>query len=72
MSDGVFESNTAIESPCLRCCCLDQDDICTGCFRSVDEITAWSAATTKEKRAILERCKERKAEADNRQANIPF
>ncbi len=66
MGDGVFESDTTIESPCLRCCCLDQDDICTGCFRSVDEIARWGVAATKEKREILERCKEREAEVDNR------
>lgn len=29
-------------SPCIRKCCLDDDDICLGCFRSLEEITRWS------------------------------
>ena len=31
----------AVESPCVRNCCLDENDICLGCFRTVEEITAW-------------------------------
>ncbi|WP_309674680.1 DUF1289 domain-containing protein, partial [Pseudomonas sp.] len=29
-------------SPCVNICALDDDDICTGCQRTVDEITRWS------------------------------
>ena len=28
-------------SPCVRKCTLDDDDICVGCFRHIDEICAW-------------------------------
>ena len=31
----------AVKSPCIRNCCLDENDICLGCFRSVEEITSW-------------------------------
>ncbi|MGZ8185918.1 MAG: DUF1289 domain-containing protein [Methylobacter sp.] len=27
-----------IASPCIRNCCLNNDDICLGCFRSLHEI----------------------------------
>ncbi len=33
-----------VASPCVRLCCLDNSDICVGCFRSLDEIKAWSQA----------------------------
>lgn len=40
-------------SPCVRMCTLDDADICLGCFRSIDEICAWSQASVKEQRDIL-------------------
>lgn len=48
-----------IESPCIRNCCLDDNDICLGCFRSLDEILSWSASTLEEKQKILSNCKVR-------------
>lgn len=32
------------DSPCVRNCCLNDDDICLGCFRSLDEIRNWAGA----------------------------
>jgi len=49
-----------IESPCVRNCCLGTDDICMGCFRSIDEITGWHALSNEEKKAILARTQVRK------------
>lgn len=42
-----------IESPCIRNCCLDGEDVCLGCFRHVDEIIEWGAATNKRRQEIL-------------------
>ncbi|MCP3849041.1 MAG: DUF1289 domain-containing protein [Gammaproteobacteria bacterium] len=53
-------SEQAPNSPCIRNCCLNEEDICIGCFRSIDEIMCWSASSTQEKIAILERIQERK------------
>ncbi len=53
-------------SPCVRNCCLNDEDICLGCFRSLDEIVAWSAASADEKRATLARCRSRR---ESREAN---
>ncbi len=44
-----------VESPCTNVCTLDDDDICLGCYRNIDEICAWRAADETERRAILER-----------------
>lgn len=55
---------STIASPCVRHCCLDQNDICLGCFRSVQEIMGWSQATDIEKQRILTHTKERRAQAN--------
>ena len=36
------------ESPCISVCLLDENDICTGCFRSADEITDWFMASAEQ------------------------
>jgi len=38
---------------------LDEDDICTGCQRNVDEITRWSRMDNAERRLVLGLCHER-------------
>jgi predicted Fe-S protein YdhL (DUF1289 family) len=43
----------SIQSPCVRNCCLGDDDICLGCFRSIAEITGWNEADDIERRRIL-------------------
>lgn len=57
-----------IESPCIRNCCLSEEDICLGCFRSLDEIIAWSTVSDQERKLILARSKVRK---DAYQARYP-
>ena len=47
------------QSPCISVCLLDDKDICTGCFRSADEITDWFMATADQKREMLRRARER-------------
>ena len=49
-----------VKSPCVRNCCLDDDDVCIGCFRSLDEILQWNASTQEEKKDVLIRCNNRK------------
>ena len=38
----------------MRKCTLDGDDICVGCFRSIDEICAWGGAGNDQRRVILQ------------------
>ena len=49
----------ALASPCVRNCCLDEDNVCMGCGRSLEEIIAWSGASDADKRAILDRSRAR-------------
>jgi predicted Fe-S protein YdhL (DUF1289 family) len=54
-------------SPCVRNCCLDDDNVCLGCGRTLEEIVSWSAASDVEKRAILARSRVRADERLRRQ-----
>ena len=49
-----------VESPCIDRCTLDDDDICVGCFRSIDEICAWGAAADEQRRSILQTVADRR------------
>lgn len=59
---------STIKSPCVRNCCLDDDDICLGCFRSMPEIISWadSNTTAQQKRQILHNIEIRKAKRQTR------
>lgn len=48
-----MENPSRVPSPCVRNCCLNDDDICLGCFRSIEEITQWSAADDEQRRQFL-------------------
>jgi predicted Fe-S protein YdhL (DUF1289 family) len=49
-----------VASPCIRHCTLDDDDICLGCLRSIDDICAWGGADDEERLRILERATARR------------
>ncbi len=57
-------SDDEVKSPCISVCVLNQEDVCMGCYRNAEEITDWFMASPQEKRAILQRARER-MEADN-------
>ena len=42
----------AVASPCRRQCCLDEQDMCLGCGRLLEEILEWGAADNPRRRAI--------------------
>ncbi|MBV6750240.1 MULTISPECIES: DUF1289 domain-containing protein [Pseudomonas] len=48
-----------LPSPCVSICALDEQDICIGCQRTVEEITRWSRMDNNERREVLGRCHER-------------
>ena len=51
-----------VESPCIRNCCLNNNDTCLGCFRSLTEITQWTLVDNKTKQLFLDNATERKAQ----------
>jgi len=46
-------------SPCVSRCCLTEDEVCSGCFRSLSEIMEWSKASNTRKQTIVVNAKER-------------
>ncbi|WP_028453639.1 DUF1289 domain-containing protein [Chitinilyticum aquatile] len=42
-------------SPCIKRCELDAAGVCTGCRRTIDEITRWQAMGDAEKQAVWQR-----------------
>lgn len=50
------------DSPCVRNCCLDQQDICLGCGRHIDEIIEWHSADVHRRTQILQLAQARLAQ----------
>ena len=48
-----------VASPCIRNCCLTEQDICLGCFRHIDEIMAWRQLNASAKQEVLIQCQKR-------------
>lgn len=57
--DKLNIAATALASPCVRNCCLDHQDVCLGCGRTLDEILAWHDASDALKQQILKNCEKR-------------
>ena len=54
MSDHVWKRNE-VESPCIKICVIHPAErLCTGCLRSIDEISAWSRMSSDARRAVLD------------------
>ena len=49
----------SVESPCVRNCCLNQNDVCLGCGRTIDEITSWTQQSDQQKQQTLAAAKQR-------------
>ena len=52
---GYFDesSDEVVPSPCISVCRMTEDrGRCEGCFRTIDEIRAWAAADSAQRRAI--------------------
>ena len=48
----AFNSEPEVKSPCVSLCVLSEEQVCLGCGRSRDEVTAWSRASVAEQREI--------------------
>ncbi|MBJ7538073.1 DUF1289 domain-containing protein [Marinomonas transparens] len=46
-------------NPCVRQCCLDDQDICLGCARSLQEILSWHSDDEEQKLHTLEKAQQR-------------
>ena len=47
-------ARSEIESPCIKICVIHPAErICTGCLRSIDEISVWSRLSPDERKAVM-------------------
>ncbi|WP_170414540.1 DUF1289 domain-containing protein [Ruegeria atlantica] len=54
MTNMVWKRNE-VESPCIQICVVHPTErICTGCYRTIDEITRWSKMDSDERAEIME------------------
>jgi predicted Fe-S protein YdhL (DUF1289 family) len=68
----MMNSEPNLTSPCVRNCCLNDEDICLGCFRSLDEIRLWSVADNATRELFLQRVAERRIAALKTRQLGPF
>lgn len=53
MTDEVWKRDE-IESPCVRVCVVHPaEGLCVGCYRSIDEIAAWSLMSPGDRSRIM-------------------
>ena len=59
---GNHELNNveSIDSPCIGQCTLNDDNVCLGCFRSLDEIVQWGTATNQKRTIFLQNTRQRR------------
>lgn len=60
-----------ISRPCIRKCCLNDDDICMGCFRTLDDMRVWHKSSDEEKLEMLKVASMRKIEMKKGQSQKP-
>ena len=61
----VTPTPAVIPSPCINVCRMDPlSQLCSGCFRSLEEIAGWAAAGNAERVAILARVTSRRLASD--------
>lgn len=66
MSDTVWK-RAEIESPCVKICVIHpQARLCTGCYRSIDEIGTWSRMSQEARREIMDDLPNRKSQITKR------
>ncbi len=51
-----------INKPCIKKCCLNEDDVCLGCFRTFEDMRQWHKANIEEKTQMLKVAQGRKKE----------
>ena len=61
----------AVKSPCRLVCKYNEDKICIGCYRTMEEIINWINYTDKEKEEVLKRVTERRPNTKKNYYDFP-
>lgn len=54
------QSEDGVQSPCIENCCLNDEKICLGCFRSIVEISQWSQMNDGMRLDVLHKAEKRR------------
>lgn len=66
MVDEVWKRDE-IQSPCIKICVIHPlERICTGCYRSIEEIGSWSSITDIDRKSIMLELPKRKLKLKKR------
>ncbi len=49
-----------VKNPCIQVCRYDDNGICIGCFRTMQEAADWMFLSSEQKREVIRRTEERK------------
>ena len=49
-----------INKPCIKKCCLNEEEICLGCFRTFNDMCLWNKASIEEKKKMMGMADKRK------------
>ena len=61
----MSKTMSEIKSPCISVCALNDDGLCIGCWRTADEIAAWSSLDDDDKRGVVKIAQQRARESGN-------
>jgi predicted Fe-S protein YdhL (DUF1289 family) len=62
----------AVPSPCISICRLDEQKVCRGCWRHVEDIREWRAADDDRRRQICATAAQRKLDIESAQVLIGY
>lgn len=60
-----LNASDEIDNPCIRHCCLNEHDVCVGCFRHYEEILAWRSMDKQAKIAVKEKASIRQSKSSS-------
>ncbi len=59
-----------VASPCVRRCALDQDEVCVGCGRTLEDIRQWRTMSEAQRAECVAQAEVRRHERDWRRAPL--
>ena len=54
-----------VKSPCINICCLDDQDVCSGCYRTSEEITLWGSMNNDQRHEVMKKVAQREKDSGN-------
>ena len=62
---AIIDNFTSIPSPCISLCDINHvSQLCRGCWRTIDEIIAWSSCDDSAKKAVWLLIEQRKIDSE--------